>query len=378
MQYQVQLKQLVSYSRCRIYRNFLHTIAGDASIRVNGSSYLFYFMMLCSLANYRTSTLCVDGLSYTLEPGEWMMPVRELAILMRKKTDKSTLELLEVLQSQHYIQFIIAHKGKYVKFKIADWEKFNTAIEATAPCQKDDGFFFFPYRLLAEFIGRGKCAEMDMLLDLWLNAIYNDERIIGSDVGPVVYFRNGTHSPLTSYDALSQRWCVSKSTVGRILRKFEENGLTKLVAFPGKIGSAIYLCNYLSTMFNISDVTIDKEEVAMALNLKVNVQDTPACQNEENTVSAEQICVPESDSCVPKSHMIAIVQKTAKVLGIQGIACASCAHARYTLSHLSDCKRKPILSELLIRCPHGGGAYRFRLEISPHPDEVAPIESEVI
>ncbi len=42
--------------------------------------------------------------------------------------------------------------------------------------------------MVSEFVGRGKCSEMDIILDLWLNAIYNDERIGGSDIGPVVYY----------------------------------------------------------------------------------------------------------------------------------------------------------------------------------------------
>ena len=37
---------------------------------------------------------------------------------------------------------------------------------------------------------------MDCLLDLWINTIYNDEQVQGSDIGPVVYMRNGTGNPL--------------------------------------------------------------------------------------------------------------------------------------------------------------------------------------
>ncbi len=393
MQYQLKIQQLVSYSRCRIYRRFLKNLSEDTTIRTNGSSYLFYFMTLCSLANFRTSKVYIDGLAYTISPGEWLMPIRELAGLYRTKTDRGVVEILKYLQESHYIIYSLAHRNRYVKFKINDWHKFNTVIEATAPCQKEDGFFFFPYRMVSEFVGHGKCSEMDIILDLWMNAIYKDERIAGSDLGPVVYYRNGTHSPLTGYEELGKRWCVSKSTAGRILRKLEECGYIKLMPFPGKHGTAIYLCSYLSTMFNISDVTVDKEEVAMSLNIKVNVSDETSelteeviekavdatCQNSENSVSDVQICVPEKDFCVPKSHLLQIVKKAAKVLSLQGIACASCTHARYSLSPLSDdCKRKTILTELLIRCPGGGGSYRFALEITPQPDAAVISERGVM
>lgn len=201
----------------------------------------------------------VDGISYTIAPGEWMISTHELMRLLQKKTMKSTVEILERLSSMDFISYIISHKGRYIKFSINNWSKFNTVVEANAPCTKDDGFFFFPYRLVSEFIGSGKCSEIDIILDLWLNTIYNDSCIPGSDVGPVVYIRNGSRSPLIGYDELGKRWGISKSTAGCIMRKLEEAGCIKMVAFQGKYGTAIYLCNYLSTMFQISDIKIDKE-----------------------------------------------------------------------------------------------------------------------
>ena len=63
---------------------------------------------------------------------------------------------------------------------------------------------------------------MDIILDLWLSAIYNDPQIQGSDIGPVVYLRNGTGSPLVNYSELAGRWGISKATVGRILKKMAQ------------------------------------------------------------------------------------------------------------------------------------------------------------
>ena len=393
MQYQLKLQQLVTYSRCRIYRNFIRTLAEDTNIRLNGDSYLFDFMMLCSLANFRTSYMQVDGISYTIAPGEWMITSRDMMKLLRKKTMKSTMEVMERLSDKNLITYLVSHKGQYIKFSINNWSRFNTVVEANAPCTKDDGFFFFPYRLVSEFIGSDKCSEMDIILDLWLNTIYNDSCIPGSDVGPVVYIRNGSRSPLIGYDELGKRWGISKSTAGRIMRKLEEAGYIKMVAFQGKYGTAIYLCNYLSTMFQISDIKIDKEEVAMALHIKVNIPEEEeilteneitdeekavvlACQNGENEVSEAQISVPKNSFCVPKSHLIQIVQKAAKALYLQGIPCGSCTHARYILYPLShDCKSKNIHTELLIRCAEGESYYRFAFTIIP---EAADNESEVI
>ena len=131
----------------------------------------------------------------------------------------------------------------------------------------------------------------------------------------------------------------------------------------------------------------------MALHIKVNIPEEEeimteneitdeekavvlACQNVENEVSEAQISVPKNSFCVPKSHLIQIVQKAAKALYLQGIPCGSCTHARYILYPLShDCKSKNIHTELLIRCAEGEAYYRFAFTIIP---EAADNESEVI
>lgn len=71
-----------------------------------------------------------------------------------------------------------------------------------------------------------------------------------------------------------------------MLKKFEKLEYISLMAFPGTKGSVIYLKNYLSTMFQISDVLVDKEEVAMSLNIKMNLPD------EDNENAAEDKAAP--------------------------------------------------------------------------------------
>lgn len=39
--YQLQIKQVVDYPRCRIYRQFVHRLMADRSIRTSGGSGLF-------------------------------------------------------------------------------------------------------------------------------------------------------------------------------------------------------------------------------------------------------------------------------------------------------------------------------------------------
>ena len=71
-EYTLEIKQIVDYPRCRIYRQFVQSLIADRSIRVSGGSGLFYFVVLCAYANFRTSYKRIDGISYTIYPGEWI------------------------------------------------------------------------------------------------------------------------------------------------------------------------------------------------------------------------------------------------------------------------------------------------------------------
>ena len=63
-------------------------------------------------------------------------------------------------------------------------------------------------------------------------------------------------------------------------------------------------------MFQISDVLIDKEEVAMVLNIKIFLPDEgEAVKNE--TVMEHDICVSNELSSVSKPHMETIIEKMA-------------------------------------------------------------------
>lgn len=60
-----------------------------------------------------------------------------------------------------------------------------------------------PVTTAAELVSAGRCSEMDIVLDLWLSTVYNDEQVQGSEVGPVVYLRNGTGLPVLNYSELA-------------------------------------------------------------------------------------------------------------------------------------------------------------------------------
>ena len=150
----------------------------------------------------------------------------------------------------------------------------------------------------------------------------------------------------------------------------KEKEYITLISFTGKHGSVIYLNNYLSVMFNISDVMIDKEEIAMKMQLPIHVPEEITIEDSASvsvseTVTDSQITVTKNDSCVPDSHMKFIVQKVAELLDSQGIPCCHCSKTRYILSPLSACKDIFNTFTLNIICPYGNAAYRFELSVSP-------------
>ena len=355
-EYQLELKQIVDYPRCRIYRQFIGLLMKDKNIRVGGTSGLYHFTVLSCFANFRTSYKRIDGISYTIYPGEWLCRVSELTEWFRTRFQHQALAILRELQDRHLITYTLLGRGKLVKFKIKGWCKYNRVLEYNAPCQKDTGFFFLPISVANELVGAGRCSEMDAMLDLWINTVYNDTQVQGSEVGPVVYIRNGTGSPLIGYAELAQRWGVSKATAGRYLRKMQELGYLSMVAFPGTHGTAIYLKQYLSTMFQISDVMIDKDEVAMSLNIHIQMDE----ETEDGSVS-------ENNSGVSKSHTEIILQKAAKILAAQGFPCFSCPRLQCKLLPLSDdCRKLKDHHYLLeLSCKDPTEIFRFEVRLLP-------------
>ena len=252
-EYQLELKQIVDYPRCRIYRQFIGLLMKDKNIRVGGTSRLYHFTVLSCFANFRTSYKRIDGISYTIYPGEWLCRVSELTEWFRTRFQHQALAILRELQDRHLITYTLLGRGKLVKFKIKGWCKYNRVLEYNAPCQKDTGFFFLPISVANELVSAGRCSEMDAMLDLWINTVYNDTQVQGSEVGPVVYMRNGTGSPLSGYAELAQRWGVSKATAGRYLRKMQELGYSRLLVKHENIQSACntFMCSRLAELCDV-------------------------------------------------------------------------------------------------------------------------------
>lgn len=282
--------QFVDYPRCRIYRQFVQSIINDRSIRINGGSGLFYYTVLCTYTNFRTSYHRIGNIRYTVSPGQWICSLTELRKLFRVSRPPKAIAILDMLQNKKVISYELLADGKVVKYTICNWKFHNSILETKCPSQKASGFFFMPLTTAFKLIKCGRCSEADMYLDLWLSTIYDDPRVVGSDIGPIVYLRNGTGNPLLNCTQLAQRWGVSRATVCRTLSRLEELQYIELITFSGNAGSVIYLKNYLETMFQFPHSSIDKMKVSQSFQLRIS--DEYDYQNQQvPTVSPQNIPV---------------------------------------------------------------------------------------
>ena len=108
--YQLELRQIVDYPRCRIYREFIQTLIADRGIRTGGCSGLFYYTVLCSYVNFRTSYRRIDGISYTVYPGEWVCSITDIAEWFRVRFHYQAFAILKSLQDRQLINIAVEIK----------------------------------------------------------------------------------------------------------------------------------------------------------------------------------------------------------------------------------------------------------------------------
>ena len=116
----------------------LSIILNEASRRAGAGLSLIhiYYTVLCSFANFRTSYRRIDGISYTVYPGEWVCTLKELSQWFRTRFQCQALSILGELQQRHLIDFSSLGRGNVIRYKIRNWARHNTVLEYNAPCQK--------------------------------------------------------------------------------------------------------------------------------------------------------------------------------------------------------------------------------------------------
>lgn len=372
MKHKQEAKQLVRFPYCRIYRRFVNRLADNPQIRKQGQGLLYRYIALFSLANFRSAIRTIHGQRHVMQAGEWVASYGELCHLLHLRTHKQLREILARLEALRLIETIDDPRQKILRFKITCWPKTNTTLPYSAPCPKDMGFFFFPIKQLSALIGTDRCSEADMLLDLWLNTVFQDSVVPGSDLCPVVYLRGENRLPFVSCSTLATRWKVSKTTVHRVLKKFESLGLLRAYHCAGKHGSVLTLRGYLSVMFCLHDALPSEEALTARMNFPAeSTSSIMECSHEPSPLPD---ALTES---VSKPEVPLILENLRNALFASGFRCSACPHALYRLSNLSDCKEEIHPYDLAIFCGSSGALYHFSLKLEPAVS--APgVEVEVI
>lgn len=133
--------------------------------------------------------------------------------------------------------------------------------------------------------------------------------------------------------------------------------------------------SYLSVMFQICDVKVDKAEVAMSLHVELSVEEPEPATEPESLPYAE---TPDSVSHRPLivSNQVkgAMAAKVLESLAVQGFSCSGCPKFHYKLYPLSrDCKgalegarqwKTSAYYQMELFCSTGESTYAFELSIT--------------
>lgn len=146
-EYQLEIKQIVDYPRLpdipAIHTDLIDRPEHSHKRRLR--SLLLYCPVL--YCKFRTSYKRIDGINYTIFPGEWLCRINEITEWFRVRYHHQAISILQQLQDRHLITYSILGRGKLVKFRITGWSRSNRILEYKAPCCKDNGFFFISVAL---------------------------------------------------------------------------------------------------------------------------------------------------------------------------------------------------------------------------------------
>ena len=348
-EYQLEIKQIVDYPRCRIYRSFVEMLMTDPDIKTNGGCGLYHYTVLSCFARFGVAERKISNVNYTVFPGELLCTMDELIMLLRVKNKLQAISILSDLKRRNFIEFNILDDGNCVKYQIRNWHKLNRAMDDHALCHDDKGYFYLPVSVVSDMIGRRHLSEMDALLDLWINTVFDDNRVQKSVEDPVVYMRNGTGKPNIDCGYLSKRWNVSAKTAEKYLQKLKNHGYIYYKEDIGVNGMVIYLGRDLTAMFRVSDVLLDKEEIPMKVNVKLEL-------DEQDLQSGF--------SRVPELREI-ILNKVSTILSSQGFPCFECIKFKYSLKRVSEINESPKRYVLTLLCGNDVRTLSFELTIRP-------------
>lgn len=133
MKYQLEIKQLVRFPYCRIYRELVNNIIESPKIHKRGSCLLFPYIVLFSLVNYRNSIRNMEGMKLSIRPGEWAERYCVLCEKLNLRYHYQLVALFRRMKDMELIEFEDYPKQRIIKYRIKCWAatRKNTRISCS-------------------------------------------------------------------------------------------------------------------------------------------------------------------------------------------------------------------------------------------------------
>lgn len=102
----------------------------------------FYFLILCSYANYSSSYRNIEHLTYKVVPGEWICSLKELQIHFRQKFQHQVISILDTLVEQNLLTYSLHEKIRLSNTRSKTGQKIILPFPIITHAKKTSGFSF--------------------------------------------------------------------------------------------------------------------------------------------------------------------------------------------------------------------------------------------
>ena len=226
---------------------------------------MIYYLRLVSRAAFRKGTARYCGYTNAVEVGTWVGGVVGLKKILKAKTRREALEIMDELQMLGYITYTLEPSTKILTYRITDWIVKYSGAECsegdniyTTP---DYGFLCMPRNITHRLVEMGhKFGEADAWLDLWCHTVFRDKGNAFSFLAPAVQY--GKYGSVLTLETLGKRWGWEKTKVWRFFQKYY--AYFPLHRLPGSYGCVIF-CKFYPSQDEIEDPT--EEEIMRILEL---------------------------------------------------------------------------------------------------------------
>ena len=205
---------------------------------------LIYYLRLASRAAFRKGFSRYCGHKNAVEAGSWAGGVVGLKSILKAKSRRETLEIMDELKMLGYIDYTIDPSTKKLTYSITDWVIKCSGKECpngnvyTTPKY---GFLCMPRNITERLVTQG-CVfeEADAWLDLWCHTVFRDKGNAFSFLAPAIQY--GKYGSVLTLETLGKRWGWEKTKVWRFFKKHGD--VFSLHRLPSSYGCLIFNAKY--------------------------------------------------------------------------------------------------------------------------------------